>query len=314
MDTIAYIGVDVGKAELVVYSEQLTMLNRTYKNCDDDIRQMLETAQNYSIRIMVICEGTGGYEEKLRLLCYFYKIPCQVVNGARMRQFASSCGQMAKTDKLDSKIIHEYGKVFQLYENYRELSLNPDLEHLYQRYQQLVKLRAMEKNHYENLHDSIIQNSILEHIDDLSQQIKQCLVAIKGVIASDSVLQHNYDYLCSIHGVGEISAIAVLSDLPEIGQLSNKKISAMVGLAPYEKESGQKTNGKHIRGGRFLLRKVLYMAALASIRLDDEMKTFYHRLRAKGKPFKVAIVACMRKLVIAMNTVVKEQRLWLNQT
>lgn len=256
---------------------------------------------------LAVVESTGGYEREVYMKLWGSKIPTALVNPRRVRAFAVSLGQKAKNDMLDAEVLMMYG------EKVAPEPVKPDpeevlkLQELVTRRQQLNKMLVAEKNHLSSPGiTKITQGSIRATIKMIKAQIKQMNDAITEVIQSSEVLAPKADILKKQKGIGPVVACTLLAEMPELGTLPRNKISALVGVAPFDRDSGSYHGTRSISGGRVNVRCALYMATITAIRSDSVLKIFYKRLVSNGKPKKVAIVACMRKFIIFLNSLLKQ--------
>jgi transposase len=237
------------------------------------------------------------------------KLPIVIANTFNVHRFIESTGQLAKTDKLDSAMIAHYGEALEP----RLTEIKPDniqrISDLLARRSQLIELRTMEKNRFSILSTEIKRSNM--------RLIKAIQKEVDGVESTlDKLIEDTPDWkkilciLLSVKGVGKVLAYTLLSDLPELGQLNRKEIAALVGVAPMNRESGAYKGKRRVRGGRAKIRTVLFMAMLSTIQSNPRFKRDYQRLVAKGKPKKVAIVACMRKMITILNVMVKTETMW----
>lgn len=231
-----------------------------------------------------------------------------IINPRRVREFARSIGRLAKTDALDARVLALYGERIQ--PPLREL---PDAESqalraLWGRREQLIEMLVMEENRLEHA-PTALRRSLRGHIDYLRKQLKQADDDLDRAVRN-SALWDKYEVLSSVPGVGPVLSVALLSDLPELGRLNRGEIAALAGVAPFNQDSGKATGQRSIAGGRPRLRRVLYVATLAAVRCNPVLKPFYRRLRAAGKPPKVALVAAMRRLLVMLNTMLKANTPW----
>ena len=233
-----------------------------------------------------------------------------VVNPRRVRDYAKALGFLAKNDRIDAHVIRMYTKTSD--PTPREPITKEDqlLDSLVLRRSQLVKQRTAEMHYRESAVDIEAQRSIERMINQFDKEIDKIECKIKEIIASRPDLDVLVKHICQIKGIGEITAFNLVANLPELGKLSNKEISALVGVAPFCRDSGTLRGKRTIWGGRSEVRSALYMATLSAIRFNPPIKAFYDRLIAKGKLKKVAQVACMRKLLTVLNSMVKNQTDW----
>ena len=258
----------------------------------------------------VLIEG-GSYQSVLIAGLRAAELPVVIVNPRRVREFARSIGQLAKTDKIDARILALYGE--QTQPPLREL---PDeqsqaLRALWVRREQLIEMLGMEENRLEHVAEKAktVRHNLRSHIDYLRKQIKQADHDLDREVRNSS-LWDKYEMLSSVPGVGLVLSVALLSDLPELGRLNRGEIAALAGVAPFNCDSGTLRGKRKIDGGRSRLRRVLYIATVAAVRCNPVLKPFYLRLRAGGKPAKVALVAVSRKLLTILNAMLKTKTAW----
>lgn len=254
----------------------------------------------------VVIEGTGGYERAVvRALREAGYAVC-LINPRRARDFAKSIGALAKTDRIDAAVLARFGADVRPEPTAAPRAGQEHQAALVARRRQLVGMRAAELNRLQQQHDAAALASVQkvigfldEQVADLDRQIGESIQADEQSAAKDKALRQ-------VPGVGAVASRTVLAELPELGSVSRGRITALAGLAPFADDSGTLKGKRSIRGGRFTVRRVLYMAALTACRVNPVIRPFYQRLRKAGKCFKVAIVACMRKLLIHLNEVARK--------
>jgi transposase len=259
----------------------------------------------------VVYEATGGYERALELVAGTLGLPLRRVHPNRARAFAKARAQLAKTDAIDAQVL----AVFAAFTAAEEAPPLPgpqqrELAELVSRLRQLKDLRQAEGCRAKQAAGRAVRTSIEGMLGMLDEQIATVQKVINAAIAADASLAHKATLMRSCKGIGPQSAQAVLAWLPEIGTLNRRRIAALVGVAPITRRSGSSINSAHIEGGRKPLRDILFMAALTASRHNPTFKTFYQRLRADGKPHKVALIAVTRKLITTLNAIVKSQTLF----
>lgn len=302
-----YVGIDVSKASLDVAISDVNEIAR-YTNNESGLKKLIAVLSAQEITLIVM-EASGGYEKYCAnwLRENGYKVA--VVNAKRVRDFAKAGGNLAKTDKIDARVIQEYGCVF----NPRAQDVvgiaQAELSQHAKRRGQLINLLTIEKQHLEHASEPI-KKLIEKHIKALDKAIKHIDTHLANLIKQDEVLQEKIVRLDAIKGVGICTATQVMVDIPELGTLTGKEIAALVGVAPYNQDSGTCKGKRRTSGGRSAVRAMLYMAALSAKKFNPAIKEFYDRLIAKGKLKKVAIVACMRKLIITMNAMIRDGKNW----
>jgi transposase len=253
----------------------------------------------------VVCEATGGYEQAVVRALQTAGIPVSIVEAGRVRYFARAHGQRAKTDPIDAAVLSAYGATFHPAATALASPQQQQLAELSQRRRQLIQLLVTERNHAEHYTDAFRLRQSRRLRKTLNQQIEQCDEAIATLIAQDAELARKAKRLDAIPGVGTVVAATMLAEMPELGTLTKQTAAALAGVAPYNRDSGDQSGWRHIGGGRSAARHALYMATLSAVRHDRILKEFYLRLRAAGKPPLVAMTAVMRKLVILMNRLLK---------
>lgn len=259
---------------------------------------------------IVIMEATGGYERKLAALLMAAGIPYRIVNPLRTRQFANSIGELSKTDVIDARILALYAL-----RNKVEPGTVPDaktmeLKALLTRRRQLVSLRTAEKNRLQHTEHKGTIKSVTQMLGVLDEQIKAIDRMLDDAIGDNDEFNNKERLLTSVPGVGEQTARSLLGEMPELGTINRKEAAALAGLAPFARDSGKQRGKRSIRGGRFWARSSLYMATLSAVRFNDQIKQFYQRLVAKGKAKKVALTACMRKLLLLLNALLKKREIF----
>jgi transposase len=305
------IGIDVGKAELMIYGfgKHYTIRNETKQ-----IKAFLKTHQEGLKEIeLVVFEATGGYEQCLRDCLIEACLPYHLAHPNKVRDFAKSEGYLAKTDPIDAKVIAEYGSKSDKVQAEQPLPRQAlqSLRHWLDRREQLLGERTREENRLEQTGQKGLRKSIKRHIQWINKELEQIEKELKEEEATDQALQEDMELLISIPGVGKQSARAMLAYVPELENCTDKSAAALVGLAPLNKDSGKKRGKRRIHAGRSAIRRVLYMAALTASRYNPTIKKFYERLRNKGKPYKVAITAAMRKLLLIIQSVLKRKTPWV---
>jgi transposase len=258
----------------------------------------------------VLIEG-GSYQCVLIAGLRAAGLPVVIVNPRRVREFARSTGQLAKTDALDARVLALYGE--RVEPPLREL---PDeesqaLRALWVRREQLIEMVVMEENRLEHAPPKAkaLRRSLRAHIDYLRKQIKQADGEMDSAVRN-SALWDKYELLNSVPGVGRVLSVALLSALPELGRLNRAEVASLAGVAPFNCDSGKLRGQRKIDGGRPRLRRVLYVATVSAVRCNPALKPFYRRLREAGKPPKVALIAAMRKLLTILNLMLKTNTAW----
>jgi transposase len=301
------VGVDTGKAQLDFYVRPLDQAF-SVPNTAAGIRDALQQLKKVNPTRIVI-EATGRLELPFVIAAQKAKLMICVINPLHMRRFASAAGKLAKTDQLDARIIARFGEAMQP----EPTEIRPEnvrlISDLVARRSQLLDMSTMEKNRLSIL-PKALHASLNRHLKQLQAEVKKIEVLLDKHIEQTPEWQEKRDLLMSVNGVGKVLAYTLLSDLPELGQLNRKAIAALVGVAPMNRESGDYKGKRHIRGGRARVRKVLFMAIMSAMQSNPKLKRQYTALKAAGKPSKVAMVACMRKLITILNVMVKTGQHW----
>jgi len=305
MKAHAFVGIDVSKRYLDVALPEGTA---RLSNEPDGIAALIERLSQ-TIPALVTLEATGGYETGLVLALQRANVPVAVINPRQARDFARAQGRLAKTDAIDARVLARFGEVM------RPALLPPidasreALAGLVARRRQLVEALIAERNHLEHATAAVIA-WIERHIVMLRDQLAEVDAAIAATVKAEQALAHRQAILTSVEGVGPATAAVLLAELPELGRIEHKQLSALIGVAPINHHGGQVRGQRHIAGGRASVRCALYMATLSAVRHNHDLRLFYQRLRDNGKPAKVALVAAMRKLATILNALVRDDRPW----
>jgi len=260
---------------------------------------------------IIVVEATGGYERALVAACVAVGLPVAVVNPRQVRAFAQALGRTAKTDDIDGHVLAEFGARMQPTARAISDGETQALAALVVRRRQLVEMIGMERRRLEQAPPTgKITRDLRNHIRWLERRVEHVDEEIGTAIQASAVWRVQDDLLRSVPGIGPTTARTLLAELPELGRLDRRCIAALVGVAPFNCDSGQQRGQRHIWGGRAAVRAVLYMAAVSGTRHNPVLRAFYRRLRDAGKPAKVALVATMRKLLTIVNTMMKHQTKW----
>lgn len=303
----SYVGIDVSKSNLDVYllpSEKYMQ----FKNDTHGIKKLASKMKIISPDLIVM-EATGGYEKNVAQSLSREGCAITISNPKRIRDFARAKGVLAKTDQIDAKIIALFAKQMQPRATIMRSENQDQLNERNARRRQLIDMITMEKNRLEKS-SQVLKPSIRRVIKVLEKELESMNEGLQIIIQEDKQYSRNNAVLTSIKGVGSVVAAGMIADLPELGRLSGREISALVGLAPYNCDSGKLRGKRTTWGGRASVRCALFMATLTAIRYNPQIKLFYQRLCEAGKQKKVAIVACMHKLLLVMNAMLKRDELW----
>jgi transposase len=304
---ILHAGLDVAKLSL-----QLHLAGRFHSVPNDPKGhvQLLKLLRDHP-GAHLVCEATGGYEQSVVRTLQAADIPVSIIEANRVRYFARAQGQRAKTDPIDAAVLTNYGVTFHPAATPAAAAQQQRLADLSQRRRQLIHTRTAEHNRAEHYTDPLCVRQARQLRKTLDKQIEQCDQAITALIAQDAVLAGKARRLTAIAGVGPVVAATVLAEMPELGTLNPQTAAALAGVAPYNRDSGALQGVRHISGGRRPVRCALYMATLSTVRHDRILKEFYQRLLNAGKKPLVAMTACMRKLVVLMNHLLKNDKFQL---
>ena len=307
IQTPVNVGVDVGKANLDIALHPSGQFY-TIPNTEAHIRRFVRILKNYSIERIVV-EASGRYEQALVQACDQAGLPIIIVNPISVRRYAQAIGVLAKTDRIDAQVIAQYAATLK-----PEFKPIPDktsqkIKDLLVRRSQLLEMSTMEKNRLQIL-PKPLHRSIKSMLRMLQSQIETVTRQIEQEVAKVDQWRSKMEIMTSVPGVGKVLAYTFLSELPELGSLNRKEIAALVGVAPINRDSGKLNGKRRIRGGRHRVRTVMFMAMLSSIQCNPVFKRFYERLKAQGKIPKVALIACMRKMIVVLNTMIKNQESW----
>jgi transposase len=257
---------------------------------------------------LVVLEATGGYEQ-LAFHQLRQHFPVAIVNPKRVRDFARANGRLAKTDRIDAHNLAHFAQVVRPHPQPPSSEALQQLAGMVARRRQIHRMLTAERNRLRNAHPSL-HAQICNHIEWLQKDLKELDASIQDLMKLESELKDKAEILQSAPAVGMVTAASLLADLPELGTLDRKEIAALVGVAPMNQDSGRKSGRRRIKGGRAPIRAALYMAALSASRYNPAIRPFYLRLLDNGKEKKVALTACMRKLLTMLNAMVRDNRHW----
>jgi len=306
-----FVGIDVSKRRLdMVVLPSLEVFSTSNEAAGhEDLVSRLRALEPQ----LIVVEATGGYEQALVVKLATKELPIRVVNPRHVRHFASAIGLVAKTDRLDARVLAEFGR--RLVPPLRATRTEDQqcLLDLAARRHQLMEMLVAEKNRVKQAR-GVLRQEVTAHIKFLERQVKNVDGELRRLVAESPDWQLQAELLQSVPGVGPTSSTMLMAELPELGRLTGKQLSALVGIAPFNRDSGQWRGQRHIAGGRWRARCALYMAAFNARRCNPVLKALYERLSAKGKPYKVVMTACMRKLLTILNAIVKSGTPWRAST
>jgi transposase len=305
MATSSYVGIDVSKDRLevaVLGEEQVWQVDNKQKGIAELVQWMLELQPE-----LIVVEATGGYQRAVVEALFHAGLPVALVNPSRVRQFARACGLLAKTDKLDARVLAVFGQRVQpkLYEGKSEAE--KQLSALLVRRKQVEEMLKAEQNRLRTLSSSL-RGSVERSIAFLKEEKKRLEEQIRELMNEQKAWQEQMEILDSAPGVGPVTTATLLADLPELGKMDRKKIAALVGVAPMNYDSGRKRGYRKTKGGRGDVRSVLYMSTLVATRHNPVIQTQYQHLLKRGKEKKVALTACMRKFLTILNAMIRDQQ------
>lgn len=302
-----FIGIDISKATIDVAVHE-SKEHWTFTNDENGIKKLTNLMRKESPSLIVM-ESTGSYEVAAAHELNAHGYPVAVVNPRHIRDFARSTGLLAKTDALDARVIARFAATIR---PAPRVLTDEDTQHLaaiMSRRRQVVAMLTAEKNRLGQANHNV-KERIKQHISWLEQELDDLNKESGSMIESNSEWKEKSDIMQSVPGVGPNLALTLLSDLPELGNLNRKQIAALCGLAPFNRDSGQMRGKRSIWGGRSSVRSAVYMAAFSAVRWNPLLKEFYQRLVDMGKRRKVALVACMRKLLCILNAMLKNRTVW----
>lgn len=307
-----YVGIDISKETLHVAIGSSGNAFET-ENKPAAIATLIDRLQALKPALIVM-EPTGGFEIPLAAAMAAAELPVAIVNARQIRDFAKAKGRLAKTDKIDAKVIAEFGETFKPDPRPLKDDQTMEIDSLVRRRKQLQENKISEENRLRSAFRKRERQSMERHIDWITQELKDIEKALDRAIKESPIWRATDKLIQSIPGVGRVLSMTLLAGLPELGQLSRTAIAALVGVAPFNCDSGKHRGERHIRGGRHDIRKALYATTRAAInfRYNPLLVDYHARLRASGKTEKVALVACMRKLLVILNAMVKSNRAWSN--
>ena len=302
-----FMGIDVSQNELevAVWGEANTT---PYPNSAKGLKTLMNDLNRDGVQLIVV-EASGGYEYQPVTTLLQAGLPVALVNPTRVRRFAQASGQMAKTDRLDAQVLAHFAKVMQPEVWVLKSELEEQLSTLVSRRRQLVEMLTAEKNRLGTAKE-YARTSLQRHIEWMQTDLAEIEAEMEEILQSDGDYREKVELLDSVPGVGRVTALTLVAQLPELGLVNAKQIAALAGVAPLNRDSGRHRGKRRTFGGRSGVRSTLYMAALSATRYNPVIKAFYERLLAKGKEKKVALTACMRKLLVILNAIARDQRAW----
>lgn len=303
-----FVGIDISKSELEVgfFPESATW---TLSHDDEGVSELIKRLDGAS-PALVVMEATGGLERPLQVVLESSGLKCAVVNPRQVRDFAKALGVLAKTDSIDARVLARYGHSVRPEARPAKDAQTRELEALLTRRRQLVEMLTAEKNRRRPTISKRVRNDIRVHIQWLQERLKEIDTDIRRSIKDIPEWREKDKIIQSVPGAGPVLSVTMLALLPELGALNRRQIAALVGVAPFNRDSGKMKGRRCVWGGRASIRSVLYMVAMSATRCNSLIRVFYNRLIKAGKKHKVATTACMRKILTILNTMVRNRALW----
>jgi transposase len=305
--SVVNVGIDVGKTALDVYLYEKG-LHFQESNTEEGIKRILKRLSHYQVE-RIVMEATGRHEFLLAEMAYQKKLPVCIVKPLSIRRYAGAIDQLAKTDKIDAAVIAEFAAIVQPRITPQKSKNLIAIKNLIARRRQLINLRTQEMNRLQIMGKEF-EVSCKRIIRCLDTEVDRMEKRLAKYVEKQAEWIEKQTILKSAPGVGDTLTYTILADLPEIGTLNNREVSALVGVAPINRDSGRLRGKRRIKGGRASIRTVLYMATLSAIQCNPVIKGFYRRLVESGKHKKVALTACMRKFIIMLNAMVRDKCEW----
>lgn len=306
--TKTFVGIDIASEKMDIFISS-TGEYLSLARSQNGVEELKKSLLGLDVKLITM-EATGGFETFIACQLNSMGYDVAVVNPLKVRNFAKALGRFAKTDKIDCRVLCDFGEKI----NPAKTSLISEeqihLKQLVRRRKSLLMMERMEKNHLSTETDISVQESIHEVLDVIEDSLKRIEAEIDELILSKENLSKAAEIMESVPGVGKVVSQTLLAELPEIGATDRGKIVALAGLAPFNCDSGLLKGKRRIWGGRSKVREALYMSAMVAIRHNEKLKEYYLKLRERGKPMKVAIVACMRKLLLILNSMIQNQSFW----
>lgn len=303
-----HIGIDVSKKHLDIAVHETGEIFQ-FPNSPNSFPKVIEHFQELAPKLIVM-EASGGYEQDILFSLLINGFPAALVNARQVHNFGKAVGRLAKTDRIDAVLLAHFAHAIQPKIHEAPASRQIALSELVNRRYAVNKMLSSEKNRLHGARTSPVRQHIRDHIQWLQSQIDNIDRELKSLIRCSETWQELDAMLESVPGVGPVGAATLMALLPELGRLNRRQISALVGVAPFNCDSGKRKGERHIWGGRATVRTALYMCVVAGLRCNPVIKDFYNHLIEKGKPPKVALIACTRKLLVILNTMVRANEPW----
>jgi len=304
-----YVGIDVAKDKLDVHVRpggEVFCVTRDAKGLADLVQRL----QALPAPMLIVLEATGGFERTVAAALAAAKLPLVVVNPRQIRDFARAVGRLAKTDAIDAAIIAHFAEALRLKPRPIRDDEAQALDDLVSRRRQLIDMIVAETNRQKAIVNKRIVREIGRHLLYLQKLLTELDGDIDNAVRSSPVWREKEELMVTVPGVAQKTARILIAELPELGALDRRRIASLVGVAPMNRDSGTMRGKRRIRGGRANVRSALYMATVAAIRWNPPLRETYQRLRAAGKPAKLAIIAIMRKLIVTLNAIIRDKTPW----
>lgn len=303
-----FVGIDVAKSHVDLY-DSATNRHLRFENNRAGIKKCIKLLVSLEPELIVL-ENSGGYESELAIALDEASLPAAVVNPRRVRDFGRSVGQLAKTDKIDASLLARYAEAVKPPRQRVGDRRNRQMKALVARRRQLVKMRTAEINRMEHIHDKAIARSINAVIRTIERELTKVEELLSDLLLQSPELQQKMQIAVSICGIGVTTATMLLTEVPELGELSRRQIASLIGVAPINRDSGKFRGKRMTGGGRYHVRSRLYMPTVVACNHNPVIKKFYQRLLNKGKTKMTALVAAMRKLLVILNTIIAKGQLF----
>lgn len=306
-DPELYVGIDVSKTNLDV---AIGKAGETWQaaNISSGIQATVKRLQTYTPQLIVV-ESTGGLEKPLVKALQSVDLPVAVIHPGRARKFAAGIGWLAKTDRIDARLLAWFAFAARPYPKPTPNPACEALSELVRRRNQIIEMLTAERNRRSTCPDSMLE-ALAEHIDWLTAERDRLTAQLETMLSTQPEFHEKDAVLQSAKGVGPVLSATLLAELPELGVYSHKQIASLVGVAPFSKDSGRFHGKRHIKGGRSGIRSVLYLGTMSAIRFNPVIRAHYQQLIQRGKLGKVAVVACMRKLLVILNAMIRDMCTW----
>lgn len=306
---LVVVGIDVAKDKVDACIRQLSQ-RRTFQSSSEGRRQLIAWLRRHKVGKAVM-EASGGYERDWAKVLREAGLEVRIVDPKRVRDFARGAGRKAKNDTIDAEMIAWFAETFGQVPGQAHDAEREKLAQIVNARQALLDLQISLQNRSEHATPAVVQKMHARLLKNIACEVAKLEAAIKDLIKATPHFAELAEIIESVPGLGEITSASLIAAMPELGQVNDKVVAALLGTAPYDDESGKRRGQRHIQGGRRKLRNLFYMACLgAATRYNPVLKIFYSRLIAKGKQPKVALVACMRKMIVILNIMVARREKW----